>query len=199
MPCSSEHSDGQVGPKCSMPAESQGILMANMSGPLTFVDMQTIKLAFTWERVLKMCLVVFTQLLFIYINIVMLFTLRTKAIFRETPRYILFTHMLLNDTIHLLIALLLYMLSSLYFVMVRAACACIVILSTSTFVNAPLNLALMSLERAIILLVTYSVYHCTTHSCSLAAGQECDIQSSAVHHSGHCVALYICGHPAAGP
>ncbi|KAI5096541.1 odorant receptor, family H, subfamily 132, member 4, partial [Silurus meridionalis] len=117
------------------------------SGPLTFVDMQTIKLAFTWERVLKMCLVVFTQLLFIYINIVMLFTLRTKAIFRETPRYILFTHMLLNDTIHLLIALLLYMLSSLYFVMVRAACACIVILSTSTFVNAPLNLALMSLER----------------------------------------------------
>ncbi|XP_053096215.1 odorant receptor 131-2-like [Pangasianodon hypophthalmus] len=118
-----------------------------MSGPLTFVDMQAIRLAFTGERIFKVFLVLSTQSLFIYINTVMLFTLRTKAIFRETPRYILFTHMLLNDTIHLVIALLLYMLNIFYLVVVRAACAFIVLLSTSTFVNAPLNLAVMSLER----------------------------------------------------
>ncbi|KAI5622514.1 odorant receptor, family H, subfamily 132, member 4, partial [Silurus asotus] len=117
------------------------------SGPLTFVDMQTIKVAFTGEKIFRTFLVLFTLLLFIYINIVMLFTLRTKAIFRETPRYILFTHMLLNDTIHLLSAILHFILGSFYFMVVRAACACIVILSTSTFVNAPLNLAVMSLER----------------------------------------------------
>ncbi|KAI5096540.1 odorant receptor, family H, subfamily 132, member 4, partial [Silurus meridionalis] len=119
----------------------------NTSGPLTFVDMQTIKVAFTGEKIFRTFLVLFTLLLFIYINIVMLFTLRTKAIFRETPRYILFTHMLLNDTIHLSSAMLHFILGSFYFMVVCAACACIVILSTSTFVNAPLNLAVMSLER----------------------------------------------------
>ncbi|XP_034167194.2 odorant receptor 131-2-like [Pangasianodon hypophthalmus] len=118
-----------------------------MSGPLTFVDMQAIRLAFTGERIFKVFLVLSTHSLFIYINTVMLFTLRTKAIFRETPRYILFTHMLLNDTIHLVIALVLYMLNIFYLVVVRAACAFIVLVSTSTFVNAPLNLAVMSLER----------------------------------------------------
>ncbi|KAM9451161.1 odorant receptor 131-2-like [Clarias gariepinus] len=77
----------------------------------------------------------------------MLFTLHTRAIFRETPRYILFAHMLLNDTIHLVIAMVLFLLSVFYIVVVRAACAFIVLLSASTFVNAPLNLAVMSLER----------------------------------------------------
>ncbi|KAK2827325.1 hypothetical protein Q7C36_018251 [Tachysurus vachellii] len=121
--------------------------MANASDPLTVVEMQTMRLDFTGERIFKMFLVVFTQSLFIYVNTVMLFTLRTKTIFRETPRYILFAHMLLNDTIHLVIALVLYILSSLYFMVVRAACAFIVLVSTSTFVNSPLNLAVMSLER----------------------------------------------------
>ncbi|XP_060790865.1 odorant receptor 131-2-like [Neoarius graeffei] len=118
-----------------------------MSGTLTASDMQTMQLPFTGEKIFKVFLVVFTHSLFIYINIVMLFTLSTKAIFRETPRYILFAHMLLNDTIHLLIALVLYMFSYFYFVMLRAVCAFIVLVSTSTFVNAPLNLAVMSLER----------------------------------------------------
>ncbi|XP_026794743.1 odorant receptor 131-2-like [Pangasianodon hypophthalmus] len=118
-----------------------------MSGPLTVVEMQTIRLAYTGERIFKMFLVLSTYTLFIYINIVMLFTLRTKAIFRETPRYILFTHMLLNDTIHLVISLVLYVLGAFYLLVVRAVCAMIVLLSSSTFVNAPLNLAVMSLER----------------------------------------------------
>lgn len=126
---------------------SAGLLMANMSDTLTFVDMQTMRLAFTGERIFKMFLVVSTHLLVIYVNIIMLFTLRTKAIFCETPRYILFAHMLLNDTIHLVLALVLYMLSSFYLLVVRAVCAFIVLVSTSTFVNAPLNLAVMSLER----------------------------------------------------
>ncbi|KAG7321133.1 hypothetical protein KOW79_015548 [Hemibagrus wyckioides] len=123
------------------------LLMANMSGPLPVIEMQTIRLDFTGERIFKMFLVVSTHSIFTYINVVMLFTLRTKAIFRETPRYILFTHMLLNDTIHLVISLVLYLFGAIYLVVVRAACAMIVLLSSATFTNTPLNLAVMSLER----------------------------------------------------
>ncbi|XP_060790864.1 odorant receptor 131-2-like [Neoarius graeffei] len=118
-----------------------------MSGTLTGVDMQTMRLPFTSERIFRIFVVLFTQFLFIYVNILMLFTLSTKAIFRETPRYILFAHMLLNDTIHLVFAMVLYTFSYFYFVMLRAVCAFLVLVSTSTFVNAPLNLAVMSLER----------------------------------------------------
>ncbi|XP_058271647.1 odorant receptor 131-2-like [Hemibagrus wyckioides] len=118
-----------------------------MSGPLPVIEMQTIRLDFTGERIFKMFLVVSTHSIFTYINVVMLFTLRTKAIFRETPRYILFTHMLLNDTIHLVISLVLYLFGAIYLVVVRAACAMIVLLSSATFTNTPLNLAVMSLER----------------------------------------------------
>ncbi|XP_060790866.1 odorant receptor 131-2-like [Neoarius graeffei] len=102
---------------------------------------------FTGDRIFRILLVLFIHSFFIYINIVMLVTLSTKAIFRETPRYILFAHMLLNDTIHLVFALVLYTFSYFYFVMLRAVCAFIVLVATSTFVNAPLNLAVMSLER----------------------------------------------------
>ncbi|XP_053333948.1 odorant receptor 131-2-like [Clarias gariepinus] len=121
--------------------------MANMSSTLTGVDMQTMSCAFTGDKILRVFLVVSTQFLFIFVNSMMLFTLHTRAIFRETPRYILFAHMLLNDTIQLVIALVLYLFSVFYIVVVRAACAFIVLLSASTFVNAPLNLAVMSLER----------------------------------------------------
>ncbi|KAM9451160.1 odorant receptor 131-2-like [Clarias gariepinus] len=119
-----------------------------MSSSLTFIEMQG-KVFFSGERIFKLFLVLSTHFVFIYINILMLFTLRTKAIFRESPRYILFTHMLLNDTIHLVIALVLYIFNSVIIAVMRAVCAFIVLLSASTFVNGPLNLTVMSLERYI--------------------------------------------------
>ncbi|MBN3309554.1 OR2M3 protein, partial [Amia calva] len=79
----------------------------------------------------------------------MLFVLRSKPCFRETPRYILFTHMLLNDSIQLLISMLLYILAMLYLYLVRAVCAVLVLLYSTTFYNTPLNLAVMALERYI--------------------------------------------------
>ncbi|XP_066502513.1 odorant receptor 131-2-like [Hoplias malabaricus] len=121
--------------------------MTNVSRPLTLVEMQSIPVAFTEERILKMFLALFTPTLFIYINLLMLFTLRTKAVFRETSRYILFAHMLINDTIHLVLTLVLYALGGFYVVIMRAVCAFFVLLSVSTFIIAPLNLAVMSLER----------------------------------------------------
>ncbi|XP_066502516.1 odorant receptor 131-2-like [Hoplias malabaricus] len=121
--------------------------MTNMSRPLTLVEMQAIQLTLTEQRIFKIFLVLSTYALFIYINVLMLFILRTKAVFRETSRYILFAHMLINDTIHLVLSLVLYVLGTFYVVIMRAVCAFIVLLSVSTFINAPLNLAVMSLER----------------------------------------------------
>uniref|UniRef100_A0AAZ3RY72 G-protein coupled receptors family 1 profile domain-containing protein n=1 Tax=Oncorhynchus tshawytscha TaxID=74940 RepID=A0AAZ3RY72_ONCTS len=94
-----------------------------------------------------MFLVLGIHVVFIYINLAMLFTLWSKPSFRHTARYILFAHMLFNDTIHLAITLTLYMLGHFHLFVVRVACAFMVLLSSCTFVNAPLNLAVMSLER----------------------------------------------------
>ncbi|XP_010862973.2 odorant receptor 131-2-like [Esox lucius] len=120
-----------------------------MSGPLglAVVHMQSIRLVITEERIFKMFLVLGTHLLFLNINLAMMFTLWMKPSFRNTTRYILFAHMLFNDSLHLAMGMLLYTLGALYVLVVRVACAFMVLLSSSTFTNAPLNLAVMSLER----------------------------------------------------
>ncbi|KAM9451149.1 odorant receptor 131-2-like [Clarias gariepinus] len=89
----------------------------------------------------------FLSLFFIYLNIIMVYTLWSKPVFKETPRYILFAHMLLNDSIQLLFSSLLLIFSLSLLKLVTAACAFIVFVSGTTSCNAPLNLAAMSLER----------------------------------------------------
>ncbi|KAM9451142.1 odorant receptor 131-2-like [Clarias gariepinus] len=80
-------------------------------------------------------------------NGIMIYTLWSKPVFKDTPRYILFNHMLINDSVQLLISSLLYVLGLAYLRVVMYACAFLVFVSSTTFRNAPLNLALMSLER----------------------------------------------------
>lgn len=122
--------------------------MTNMSGPLSVVEQQAIRMAITdGLRCFKISLVLGTHVLFIFINLAMLFTVWSKPSFRYTTRYMLFANMLFNDTVHLAMCLVLYLLSAFYFTVVRAACALMVLLSSTTFTNAPLNLAVMSLER----------------------------------------------------
>ncbi|XP_012687785.1 odorant receptor 131-2-like [Clupea harengus] len=132
--------------------------MANASGPMSVVEMQAFRITITDERIFKMFLILFTHVLFIYINIVMMVTLRSKATFGETARYILFGHMLLNDTLHLGVGLVLYVLGAFYITLMRAACAFLVLLSATTFTIAPLNLAVMSLERYVA--VCFPLHHC---------------------------------------
>ncbi|XP_063058306.1 odorant receptor 131-2-like [Engraulis encrasicolus] len=50
---------------------------------------------------------------FLYVNLVMLFTLRSKEMFTETPRYILFCHLLLSDSLQLWCTFVFYILYSL--------------------------------------------------------------------------------------
>ncbi|XP_060747375.1 odorant receptor 131-2-like [Tachysurus vachellii] len=111
------------------------------------IHQQFFQFVLTEGLVSKVCFVILMSLFFIYLNAIMLYTLRSKPVFKETPRYILFNHMLFNDSIQLFVTTLLYILSFAYLKLVMAACAFLVFISSTTFRNAPLNLALMSLER----------------------------------------------------
>ncbi|XP_076835665.1 odorant receptor 131-2-like [Brachyhypopomus gauderio] len=82
-----------------------------------------------------------------YVNCIMFYAVICKRTFKETPRYILFAHMLLNDSVHLLFACLLFLMAQALLKLAKAACSFILFLTMTTFHNTPLNLALMSLER----------------------------------------------------
>ncbi|MBN3311212.1 OPRK protein, partial [Amia calva] len=88
-------------------------------------------------------------LIFLCVNGIMLFTLSTKNTFRETSRYILFAHMLFNDSIQLLTSMLLYIFASVSLHLITGVCAIILLISSTTYYNSPLNLAMMALERYI--------------------------------------------------
>ncbi|KAL4593350.1 olfactory receptor 11A1-like [Arapaima gigas] len=77
----------------------------------------------------------------------MLVAVRSKAAFRETSRYILFAHMLFNHILHLVTSMVLYVCSILSVNIIQTFCTFLMLISTTTFINEPLNLAVMSLER----------------------------------------------------
>ncbi|XP_026794190.3 odorant receptor 131-2-like [Pangasianodon hypophthalmus] len=111
------------------------------------IHQQIFQVALTEGLISKVSFAILIPLFFIYLNAIMVYTLWSKPVFKETPRYILFTHMLLNDSIQLFVTSLLYIFSLAYLKLVMAACAFLVFVSSVTFRNAPLNLALMSVER----------------------------------------------------
>ncbi|XP_060791109.1 odorant receptor 131-2-like [Neoarius graeffei] len=111
------------------------------------VHQQIFQVAMTEGRMAKVSFIMLMSLFFIYLNAIMVYTLWSKPVFKETPRYILFNHMIFNDLIHLFVTSLLYIFGLAYLRLVMAACAFLVLVSGTTFNNAPLNLALMSIER----------------------------------------------------
>ncbi|MGH0179230.1 UNVERIFIED_CONTAM: hypothetical protein FKN15_001127 [Acipenser sinensis] len=87
--------------------------MVNVSGQSldSLIHQQDLMVEKDWVFVLKVSFALATPVFFIYVNCIMLFTLYSKASFRETSRYILFAHMLFNDSILLLTSVLLYILA----------------------------------------------------------------------------------------
>ncbi|XP_036379722.1 odorant receptor 131-2-like [Megalops cyprinoides] len=84
---------------------------------------------------------------FLYVNFVVLVTLRSKAIFRETSRYILLTNMLFVDTLQLLLCMLMYIFAVGKLYLSGFVCLVVLVsLSIGTRIS-PINLAVMSLER----------------------------------------------------
>uniref|UniRef100_A0A8C5LY50 G-protein coupled receptors family 1 profile domain-containing protein n=1 Tax=Leptobrachium leishanense TaxID=445787 RepID=A0A8C5LY50_9ANUR len=86
---------------------------------------------------------------FLYIIVVMLNVYFTSPHIRENARYMLFAHMLINDTMYLTIAVSLYLFSLFQVSFPVLVCYFILIMSSSAFKVTPYNLAAMSLERYI--------------------------------------------------
>ncbi|XP_062407978.1 odorant receptor 129-1 [Sardina pilchardus] len=97
--------------------------------------------------IVKVCVVIPIFSIFLYFIILMLHTFASHRHFLESPRYILFTYMLVNDTLQLLTSVLLFLFVMAQVNFALVFCAPLLFFSTATFLNTPLILAVMSLER----------------------------------------------------
>ncbi|XP_067280465.1 odorant receptor 131-2-like [Pseudorasbora parva] len=119
----------------------------------------------------KSAVAVLTSLFFVFVNCVMLFALGSKRIFQETPRYILFGHMLMNDSVLLLVSIIMYILAQFFLPIPKSLCTLLSFICYCTFRNAPLTLAVMSLERYVA--ICFPLRHCsiaTTKKTGIALG-----------------------------
>ncbi|XP_019903545.2 odorant receptor 131-2-like [Esox lucius] len=99
------------------------------------------------RTIVKMTVAILLAVLLMYINCVMIFSMTSRATFMETSRYILFTHMLVNDSMQMLVSCLLYVFALVYLRLVKVVCGLFVMFSCGMSRVTPLNLAVMSLER----------------------------------------------------
>ncbi|XP_074466490.1 odorant receptor 131-2-like [Sebastes fasciatus] len=111
------------------------------------------------ETVLFATLTTVPCCVFIFINGVMLFTLRSKLVFRETSRYILLFNLLLADTVQLALSQLLYLIAACRVKLTYPVGGVLSMFANLTFVISPLTLVVMSLERYVA--VCYPLRHAT--------------------------------------
>ncbi|XP_042287629.1 odorant receptor 131-2-like [Thunnus maccoyii] len=97
--------------------------------------------------------------LFLFINGIMLFTLRSKSVFREISRYIFLYNLLFADTVQMALSQLMYILAACRLRLTYAVCGVLVMLAELTNEVSPLTLVLMSLERYVA--VCYPLRHAT--------------------------------------
>ncbi|XDV38684.1 hypothetical protein PO909_008036 [Leuciscus waleckii] len=101
----------------------------------------------------KTFLCVTTCVIFLYVNGVMIFTLRKKTVFQETSRYILFGHMLWVDTLNLFMSVVLFVCAVSRIFVLKNVCIILLAAAQSLYQIAVLNLALMSLERYVAICI----------------------------------------------
>uniref|UniRef100_A0A667WNH4 Odorant receptor 131-2-like n=1 Tax=Myripristis murdjan TaxID=586833 RepID=A0A667WNH4_9TELE len=100
-----------------------------------------------FQKPVKVVFSLIPCLFFLYVNGVMLFTLMRKPLFQESARYILFGHLLLTDSLHLTMSIVVYLFAVTNVKMNSFVCAVVISLSRTITHISPLNLAVMSLER----------------------------------------------------
>ncbi|XP_040195538.1 odorant receptor 131-2-like [Rana temporaria] len=91
--------------------------------------------------------IIFCFCFFIYFILVLLMIYFTTPHVRENARYILFAHMLINDTVHLSLGLFLCLGFGFLLYIPVPICYILVTCATVTFKITPYNLAIMALER----------------------------------------------------
>ncbi|KAM9348512.1 odorant receptor 131-2-like [Symphorus nematophorus] len=109
------------------------------------------------EKVLFSVPITASCCLFLFINATMLFTLRSKSVFRETPRYILLFNLLFADTLLLALSQLLYIMASCRIMLTYPVCGVLTLFTVLNNVISPLTLVVMSLERYVA--VCYPLRH----------------------------------------
>ncbi|KAM3600711.1 uncharacterized protein V6R79_001132 [Siganus canaliculatus] len=110
-----------------------------------------------FERVMLCTVSTVPCCFFLLANGTMLFTLRSKPVFRETSRYILLFNLLFADTVVLAVSQLLYLLAAFRIRLTYPGCGVIIMLASITTVISPLTLVVMSLERYVA--VCYPLRH----------------------------------------
>ncbi|XP_068587734.1 odorant receptor 131-2-like [Cebidichthys violaceus] len=111
------------------------------------------------EKVMLSTLTTLPCCVFLFINGIMLFTLRSKLVFCETSRYILLFNLLCADTMQMALSQLLYLLSVCRITLTYPLCGVLVVFATLTNEISPLTLVVMSLERYVA--VCYPLRHTT--------------------------------------
>ncbi|XP_034406298.1 odorant receptor 131-2-like [Cyclopterus lumpus] len=99
------------------------------------------------ESVMLTTLTTLSCCVFLFINGIMLFTLRSKLVFRETSRYVLLFNLLCADTMQMALSQLLYLLAACRVRLTYPVCGVLTMLTDLTNEISPLTLVAMSLER----------------------------------------------------
>ncbi|XP_077089327.1 odorant receptor 131-2-like [Siphateles boraxobius] len=128
------------------------------AGDVSFIYQQIFKVDIDAGPSTKISVILLISLFFFFVNCMMLFALGSKRVFHETPRYILFGHMLMNDSVLLVLTTAMYTMGAFYLQVTRAVCTLLVVISYCSFRNGPLTLALMSLERYVA--ICFPLRHC---------------------------------------
>ncbi|KAM8977708.1 odorant receptor 131-2-like [Pelodytes ibericus] len=123
-------------------------------------------------EIIKTGLVVLTALcfcIFLYFVAIILSTYCNTTTIRENARYVLFAHMLVNDTLYLLVGFALVIANMYTYYIPGPVCIVVYTLASATFRITPYNLAVMSLERyAAICFPLQHVSFCTVQKANIA-------------------------------
>ncbi|XP_075706078.1 odorant receptor 131-2-like [Rhinoderma darwinii] len=100
-------------------------------------------------KIVFLTLSIFCFCIFLYFMVVLMIVYFTTPHVRDNARYILFAHMLINDTLYLIVTLFLSLAHQFIFYNKVSICYFILTLATTTFRVTPYNLAAMAFERYI--------------------------------------------------
>ncbi|XP_003976253.1 odorant receptor 131-2 [Takifugu rubripes] len=109
------------------------------------------------ERMMFFSLTSVPCCVFLYINGIMLFSLKSKTVFCETSRYILLFNLLFADSIQMALSQVLYILAACLIKMSYPVCGILSVVGVLTSDISPLTLVVMSLERYVA--VCYPLRH----------------------------------------
>ncbi|XP_053299078.1 uncharacterized protein LOC128458316 [Pleuronectes platessa] len=134
---------------------SQSIMSSSVvpGGNMSFPHQQLNK--FTYIRdtftgaVVKNLIVVLLWLILSYINSTLVSTFFRHRTFYEDPRYILFIHMVINDSIQLNVTVTFFVFSYIFYKINVSFCCLLILVAVFTTRNTPVNLASMAIKHYI--------------------------------------------------